>query len=156
MKTGFGITFSDGPVTDLEPGEIAIRGVITLGVHRERFVADVSYWSKGQYEMQWVTALQAIVSEKDRSALITSMHHPSKANFVEWWPMWRERSEIVFHNQLLPLNQLSVPFDPSYPDQFVGERVSINEDGAKISEWHVKVEAVRNFLARNSARLPRH
>jgi len=143
---GFEIAFGGESVPDLEPGEVAILGTISLGLHRESFVADLSFWSRGQYEMQWLQALQTILSREDRTALITSMHDPANAKFIEWWPMWKEGSEIILHNQLLLLDSLGEPFDSSHPGRFIGDRISTNEEGQAISEWRIQVYAVREFL----------
>ena len=146
-KSSFGIAFTEENVSDLEPGETATMGVLLLGTHVERFVANLCFWSKAQYEHQWRNALESILTQADRSALITSMHDPTSAKFIEWWPMWREGKEIVFHSQLLFLSDLSEPFDISRPARHIGPRRSQNEDGGETSEWRIQADAIRSFLA---------
>lgn len=143
----FSIAFSNEPISDLEPGETAIVLVMTLGSFIERTIADVSYWGKSQYEMQWIGAIRSVLSQTGKSALITSMRDPAVAKFIEWWPMWREGQEVILHHQLFFLDKLDMPFDPYHSDKFVGKRFSRNEDGEEISEWRVPVNAIQDFFA---------
>lgn len=145
LSVSFCIEFIDDPITDLEPGEIAARGKISLGAHVERFVADLSFWNKDQYARQWASAIDSLIKGGDRSALITSMHDPSRSEFVEWWPMWKDGSDIIFRNQLLFLGNLAEPPDFENPGKHIGARRPKNEDGDQISEWRLPLTAVLSY-----------
>lgn len=83
-----------------------------------------------------------------RSALITSVTDPITANFIGWWPMYLVEDVVHVQNQLLFMADLSRPLDPSNPYEMVREHCSVSEDGERISEWEVSVEALALWLER--------
>jgi hypothetical protein len=142
----FGIQFvSDSP--DAEPGAgPVVAGVLTLGMHREHFVASLEYWSREQYEASWREAL-SLALRGECAALITSMPDPAVANVVRWWPIYpKDGVSLVVQEHLLFLRELSRAFDPKQPFTFLLPYGSAEEDGEPISEWTVDASDVRDFL----------
>jgi CdiI N-terminal domain len=143
----FRIEFSDEASAGMTVPDGEATGILQLGPHVERFIAELSFWTRSEYQLHWERQLVSIVDKTLRGGLITSMDDPGTAKFIEWWPMWREDSTIFFQNQLLFLDQLLEPFDPYDAARSVGVRKTTSSDGAAISQWNVHVDSIRQFLA---------
>jgi len=139
----FSIDLLDEPVSGIESDRL---GLITIGPYVERFVAPIGYWDVTQYRHHWQQAITRIVQGSVTSALITSMYDPAVANFIYWWPMYRLDDTVHFQNHILFLNELETAFEPNDPFRFVPERVVINSDSEKISEWSASIADLESFL----------
>jgi hypothetical protein len=128
------------------PPDGTAYGQITIGPFRERFQSDLSFWKRPDYERQWRDATSKILTS-DRAAMITSMGDPVSANFIRWWPMYRDGEQIIMQEHLLFLDELNTPFDPEAAEKFVHDRRTLSEEGQPISEWTTSREGVRGFLA---------
>jgi hypothetical protein len=122
-------------------------GEVCIGSFRERFLSDVTFWRRADYEKQWASAASSILSG-DKTGLIVSLPDPSSANFVRWWAMYREGEVVFLQEQICFLDELSEKFDPDMVYKFVRSRETTSEDGQAISEWSTTVSAVRGFLDR--------
>lgn len=146
----FWVGFTDEPLIELEPTEADGRiGLLVLGKHEERFPVHLSIWSEQQYVDHWKSALVRALDEKP-SALITDMATPAQSSHLIWWPMWRIKSEVVFHNQLLFFKQHGIEESQTDVERLygvIGERMSHNNDGTALSEWIVPVSEVQTSLA---------
>jgi len=140
----FSIELLHEPGSDVESRTL---GVITIGSYVERFFAATEYWDIPRYGYHWRQAITRIIQGSVRSALITSMYDPAVANFIYWWPMYRIGDTVKFQNHILFLNELKTPFDPTDPYRFVPERMIINNDGEKISEWSASMSDLERFLS---------
>ena len=138
----FSIELLDDFASDLK----SRLGAITIGSYVERFVAATEYWDITRYRYHWHEAITRILQGSVKSALITSMYDPAVANFIYWWPMYRLGQIVQFQNHILFLNELE-QFDPNDPFHFVPERITINDDGEKISEWSASIEDLERFLS---------
>src|SRR5215211_3873361 len=142
----FSIKWMPKSVVNPETHEKAGQGVITLGKFQERFTAPLDYWTAKAYREHWKQAIARIVQDSSVSCLVTSMYDPATANYIVWWPMYRVGEMVHLQNQLLFLENLPSPFVPSDPCLFVPERVTVNEEGEKVSEWSVPVQDMEIFL----------
>lgn len=140
----FAIELLDEPAPDLEAGRV---GIITIGAYVERFSAAMAYWDASRYRRHWLQALTRIVHDSDTSTLITSLYDPAVANFIYWWPIYRVGHTVHFQNHILFLSELDTPFDPNDPYRFVPERMIINSDGDRISEWSTSIADLEYFLS---------
>ena len=120
-------------------------GRITIGDFSETFEADLSYWSPERYCQQWADATRRLVAGDGRAAFITSMYPPESANFIWWWPAWREGTRVLVQNQMLLFDQLDEPFDEADPYRSLGVRSRTTEDGYGISTWEAGVAEVEAF-----------
>ena len=128
-------------------------GRITIGDFSEQFEVDLSYWQPDQYRQQWAEAARLIVAGDGPAAFITSMRRPETANFITWWPTWREGDRVLIQNQILILDQLEEPFDETDPYRSLGPMEHTSEEGDPISSWETsvgEVEAFRERLARGA------
>ena len=121
-------------------------GIIILADFQETFVASLIYWEVKDYENHWRTALERLVRGDD-SCLITSLTDPKTANFLDWWPIYRNQEVAVFQNHLLFLDTLPRVFTPDNPYQFIPEHRTKTDEGGEISEWTVPVKDIEEFLA---------
>ncbi|MGW1889795.1 hypothetical protein ACWCP6_05940 [Streptomyces sp. NPDC002004] len=122
-------------------------GEITLGRHQETFQADLSHWERGHYESSWRENVGRILDGHERAALISSITDPATANFIFWWPMYRTAEGVTIQNQMLLLEELEEPFDPTRPWDFVTRHENVDEDGERVSEWTLPLQALSNYLA---------
>lgn len=141
----FSIDLLDETTSDIESGRL---GLITIGSYVERFVAAIEYWDVIQYRRHWQEAITRIIQGSVTSTLITSMYDPAVANFIYWWPMYRLGHTVQFQNHILFLNELETPFDSNDPFRFVPERMIINSEGDKISEWSASIADLEYFLSK--------
>ncbi|MFD7918151.1 hypothetical protein ACFV3R_02820 [Streptomyces sp. NPDC059740] len=140
----FSIAFT-GQVADYDPS-VAV-GEITLGEHGETFHAEVGFWQISDYESSWASALARVTSESViTSCLVTSISNPEHANFIAVWPMYRFGDTIHVQNQMVFLDELTEPFDPARPWDYVDDFEVVDEDGNDISDWVVSVSEVVDFM----------
>jgi hypothetical protein len=121
-------------------------GSIVIGEFEELFESPLSFWSIGDYQKHWKRALERTVNGAAKSCLFTSMYDPPTANFLFWWPLYREGQIVYIQNQMLFLNKIDGALDPVNPYVHVPDRKVINKDGEKISEWNTTVEEISQFL----------
>lgn len=116
---------------------------IVIGGHREIVEVPLQYWRREQYREQWRRAIDRIVSGESTACLITGMHDPQKANFIAWWPMWREGSTVYIQNQILFMDDVQGGFDEKDPYRHIPKRKTVTDEGERISEWSVRVSEFR-------------
>lgn len=138
------------PNEDVDTRADCCYGELCIESLRERFVVDITFWERADYEKQWLRAALNIV-DGDKSALIVSVTNPATSNFVRWWAMYRDQDTIYFQEQIRFLAELSDAFDPYAVEKFVLPRETVSEDGEAISEWSTTVSTVRDFLSRASS-----
>jgi hypothetical protein len=126
-------------------------GEILLGTFSERFEIVLEFWSKSDYERQWIDGVRRILKGSPKSSLITSLTNPATANFIAWWPIYREDSVCIFQNQFLFMDQLIDPFDIVNPYQSLDDRSQVSEDGNLISEWVVQLDDMGQWLQRQES-----
>ena len=121
----------------------ALRGRTTLGNHREEFLAALDPWSRADYERHWIEAARRLLGGADRTGFFTSA-------FRFWWVMWREGNTLFVHEQLMVPETLIAPFDLANAYRQIGERRTFSEDGQRVSEWHLELSDIRDFVERRA------
>lgn len=142
----FSIQFPPDATEETDENQRFMAGRKTLGDFREEFLAHLDYWTPKQYEAQWRDAVLGIVSGKSVDALITDMHDLRTAHHLVSWPMYREGDRVFVQNRLLFLNDLGRPQQLEDLIPRIGNRRTINDEGAQISEWDVGVSDLLAFL----------
>lgn len=123
-------------------------GQITIGDFSETFEADLGYWSSERYCQQWADATRRLAMGNAPVAFITSMYPPKLANYIWWWPAWREGGRVLVQNQLLVFEQLDRPFVEADPYRSLGVRDRTTEDGYGVSTWETSVAELQAFEER--------
>jgi hypothetical protein len=121
-------------------------GEIVIGDFHERFESPLDYWSVKDYQSQWKEALMRIIEGHEKSCFITSINNPRSSNFYIWWPIYREDESVFIQNHLFFLGEAQEPFNLYNPYKSVKERVTINGEGQKISEWMVSINEISDFF----------
>lgn len=142
----FSISFLQNATHNIDICPNHALGEIVIGDFRERFESPLDYWSIKDYQSQWKEALRKTIEGNAKSCLITSLNDPRSSNFYIWWPIYRENESVFIQNHLFFLDEAPEPFDLYNPYKFVKERVTINEDGQKISEWTVSMDEISDFV----------
>ena len=128
-------------------GEQALEGQLTIDEFSEPFKSSISYWNRDEYLSQWKSGFQAILQGEKKSAFITSMYDPTKANFIFWWVMYRNEKDVFIQNHVLFLDELDEAFDENDFIKFVPERETLSEDGEPISEWKASIIDIREYFS---------
>jgi hypothetical protein len=138
----FDIAFTDDDSTHSN----SLRGKIRLGEFVEAFESSLQFWTRQDYEKQWVNGVRRVVLEHSDSCLISSLTDPENSNFIFWWPIYIDGDKAIFHNQVLFINECQHKFDASQPSRSLHPRETVDEDGNKISEWFVQIADLEEWL----------
>lgn len=151
MKKMFSIEFLDEPLEYPfdDPSIPAAPGRLMLGKCEEEFLANLALWNKSDYESHWIRELKAFVGGNYKVALIVSYYDPKTSLNMEIWRVYRDREWAYFSNQLLFCSTLPDHFEVSEISRYIDDRVVIDEDGNRISEWNVAIRDIELFLKRS-------
>jgi hypothetical protein len=144
----FAIGFSDEQVEyPYDDATIpAARGFLMLGEHRENFLANLSKWSKVDYEQHWCRELHLLLDGQHKVALIVSFDDPKAAHNMEIWKVYRDSAVVRFQNQLRWYESLPSDFDPWRMSEYIDDHTEFNPEGDRLSEWTVSAADVRSFV----------
>jgi hypothetical protein len=124
-----------------------IWGRLTFGHFRDEFQAPLYDWAPGDYAAQWLEAATRLVDGAPVAVFLTHMMHPT-APYHLGWPAWREGDQIYLQERLFVTEQLAAPFDPYQAELFAGARQERTPEGEPISQWHVTVRDLADFVRR--------
>lgn len=149
----FSIGFSDEPLEyPYDDTSIpAAPGTLRLGEQTEEFLANLSLWSKFDYQSHWTRELKSLFEGNRKAALVVSYDDPKAASNMEIWRVYRDGECLHLQNQLLPYSNLPHTFEVSEISQYIPDRVVITADGNRFSEWDVAIRDVEVFLRRSGA-----
>ena len=144
----FSISFSGEPLEYPfdDPSIPAAPGKLVLGTSEEEFLANLSIWSKSDYEAHWERELRALVEGNSKVALVVSYDDPKAASNLEIWRVYRDEESAHFQNQLLSYDNLPADFEVSEIRRYIQDRVVTNAHGDRISEWDVALRDIELFL----------
>jgi hypothetical protein len=131
------IRFFTPSVSD-EDGRPHAGGVLLLGGTRLCFVADLQYWSIGDYQRQWREGIARLAAGAPSTALMTAYRGPEDRPHI-MWALWRDETYVYIQEQTVLPAELDAPFDPRSPYAQTGERVAASEAGLPIPEWRVEL-----------------
>jgi CdiI N-terminal domain len=129
----------------------AAPGWLVLGTSTEAFLANLSLWTKSDYESHWKHELTSILEGNRKAALVVSYDDPKAASNMEIWRVYRDGACAHFQNQLLPYSHLRGDFEISKISQYIQDRIAISAESNRISEWNVDIREVELFLQRSKA-----
>ena len=127
-------------------------GRIVLGDFEETFEASLEHWGVADYRRSWRDAVGRIVNDTGPAALVTSMVDPAVANFIRWWPLYRVGAEVLVHEHMLMVDELSRPVDLANLFELVPEYRSASEAEGSVSEWRLPIGSFQAFLDSGGAR----
>jgi hypothetical protein len=140
----FDIRFTTSEPEVQEDGWLGLWGETVLRDYRERFLAPLGPWSRGDYERQWIEAAGRLLGSEARAGFFTTA-------FQFWWVMWREGERIFVQEEFLTPERLEGLTDPGRaPYHLIAERVTESEDGEEVSQWEIGASEVQAFLSRRS------
>ena len=132
----------------------ATRGQITIGDFTESFMAPLAFWSTSDYQAQWKAGLLRILKGAAKSCLITEVHSPSGNPHVMWWLLYRSGTSVFIQNNLLLPRNRGNRFAIQSPYRNIPRRVTMNEEGLRISEWRTTMRELEAFLEAERLHLP--
>jgi hypothetical protein len=147
----FFIGFTDDPLEYPfdDPNIPAAPGKLVLGKCTEEFLANLSLWSRSDYESHWTSELKALVGVNPKVALVVSYNNPKASSNLEIWRVYRDGEWARFQNQRPRYSDLPHGFEISKMSQYIQDRVVITAEGNKISEWDVPIRDIELFLRSN-------
>lgn len=120
-------------------------GQITIGSFQERFIVPLDFWSVNDYRRHWRDSIDFLISAGKDTCLITAMHDPNTANYIQWWLLYPHGTSVFIQNHLLFLSTLSSPFNVLEPHLHIPARRVINDEGLPISEWESTLDDFVSF-----------
>jgi hypothetical protein len=152
-QTVFDIFFEAGdPVPVDEDGWLGLPGRSVFGTFTESFVAPLGWWSRGDYERQWLEGAGRLAAGMQQSAFVL------EPGWL-WWIAWLDGDRVFIQQRLLVAPEMAearaarpnaVPYDN------VGARNTRSSDGDPLSQWAVSVVDVRAFLDRRALESEHH
>ena len=115
------------------------HGEIQIDDFKESFRADLSFWSKTDYEHHWARAAE-VLHEGSPVVFIISMTDPATSNFIRSWACYPIKRELVFQERILFLEDLSEPFNLDEPHSHALPYESLTDEGEAFSEWRTSRE----------------
>jgi CdiI N-terminal domain len=140
----FNVEFVGSP--QIEFGELAARGRITLRDFSEEFVAPLIFWAADDYRRQWRDAAERILSGCERSCFVAAMRQSPLYGAIFLWPAYRDGEVVYIQHKLLLPQLVRGSFDPSNPYAQIDERRALSDESEQISEWQVSVGDIARFL----------
>jgi hypothetical protein len=124
-------------------------GRIVAGELDESFRSNLYDWDKHAYESQWLQSLERLLKGDEKAVLITSYVHQRAVSNLEWWALYRGKCDTVHVQNHLPWfdQQLKREFSVADASKFLRDRVTVNEDGNRLSEWDVPLKDIELFVA---------
>jgi hypothetical protein len=134
-----------------QDGQLLMPVIFTFGHDAECCYLPLGYWRLQDYLSQWVEGLSRVSKSNGRSALITSISHPSvAANVVAWlfYPIDHTsiaiQQHLLFHAKVILQNGMM-----NY--SALPDRETHSEDGYPISEWAISNTDIDNGIDQLSA-----
>ena len=107
----------------------------------ESFFSSLQALSKNDYLKQWLLAVDIIIQGKDRSGIVVDYADLESEIVGEWWTLYLlDKDLIAVQNQLIGRGFAIENFT-----NYVPHYQSIDEEGNKISEWHITLEDLIEF-----------
>jgi hypothetical protein len=145
----FSICFTGEPDEYLgdDPNTPYAIGRIVAGELDENFASTLYDWKKCDYEAQWLHSLERLIAGEQKVALITSYVNPGDSSNLVWWALYRGQGDLVHvQNHLRLYDQLGDGFSVATASAFLDERITVDEDGNRISEWCVSLAEIKLFV----------
>jgi CdiI N-terminal domain len=150
----FSIEFADEPMEyPFDDTSVPVApGRLLLGKSIEEFLANLSLWSKADYESHWARELKSLFEGKLKVALVVSYDDPKASSNLEIWRLYRDGEWVHFQNQLPWYSNLPHEFEISEMSNYIDDRKVMDADGKnRLSEWNVALRDIEMFLRRLNA-----
>lgn len=147
----FSICFTSEPDQHLgdDPNEPYALGRIVAGGLDEGFASTLYEWGQRDYEAQWLHSLRRLIAGDKKVVLITQYVNPAESSHLEWWALYCGEDDMVYvQNHLRFYDQLGSNFSVADANRFLAERITVNEQGNRISEWEVPLAEITLFVDR--------
>jgi hypothetical protein len=113
----------------------------------EEFHADLHDWGKQEYETQWLQALDGLLQGEQKAVLIIRYVNQKQSDNLEWWALYRDDDTVHVQNHLPFYAAFDREFSVAEASSFLHDRVTVDENGNRISEWDVPLKEIQLFVA---------
>jgi hypothetical protein len=125
------------------------RGFIRIGDFSEKFVVTLNYWPAAQYTQQWHASLKRLLAGSPAVGLVTWMIAPESGDPGKAWILYREGDTVFIRENLFVSPDLRFELDTDLQLLHIPPRTTVAEDGTPVSEWHIGIAAIEDFLRRS-------
>lgn len=143
----FVICFRDEPNTYTDEDSTWAVGRIVAGELDEEFHANLYEWDKHAYETQWLQSLERLLGDDQKAVLITNYVNQQESSNLEWWALYRDGDTVHVQNHLPWYDSFDREFSIAEASSFLHDRVTIDEDGNRVSEWDVPLREIELFVS---------
>lgn len=121
-------------------------GEIQVADLQETFEMPLKYWSQNDYKQQWKNAIKRIVTH-EQSCFVIELELTKTAPRANLWILYKDGDIVHMQNKILFglrfINMLKKePFTMETCYNFIRPRRTKTDDGMKISEWNIELEAI--------------
>jgi hypothetical protein len=142
-------------ITDEESeDEQTAIGCVQIGQFAERFLITLNYWDEATFERKWREAVTRLILGANAVGLMTWMTAPGVKDNGRAWILYREGQRVFIQDKIFIVSNESPKFDEEEHLVAIPPRITIDEDGLKISEWETGIQCLINYLAEYAH--PRH
>jgi hypothetical protein len=121
---------------------------VTLGEFVESFPLIVSLWTASEYERQWATAIEALVTQRvGRAMLVTDIQDAQDSDAISCFVLFREGSRVFVRQRFMrPAPRIDVRI-PDAIEASIPLRIQAGDrERSEVSEWCVTVDDLGKFL----------
>ena len=126
--------------------EPSVTGLITIGDYQEEFVVSLLTWKVDDYVRQWKAGLERLKHES-ASCLVAAMRDLDVSDFINWWILYRIDDDVYIQNQMVFADDAQRPTEENIY-ACIPERVTVNEDGYRISEWKISFSDIEEWIGK--------
>ena len=146
-KLAFMICFTDEPNTYTDEDSTWAIGQIVAGELNERFHANLHEWDKQAYESQWLQSVEGLLRGDQKAVLITYFVNQRESSNLEWWALYRDGDTVHIQNHSPWYDSFDREFSVAEASSFLHDRVTVDADGNRISEWDVPLREIELFFS---------
>jgi hypothetical protein len=134
------------PPFDDEEGR-GLWGLTVLGGFSERFIAPIGWWSRQDYERQWIEGAERLLRGEASTAFTIEAGRL-------WWTAWGEGQDVIIQQRYLVTDEMEPAWTAEaseMPYELTGIRYTHTDEGTGVSEWRVNLDDLRDFVARRGS-----
>lgn len=126
--------------------------LLTLGDYEEYIDIPLNYWDIKAYKKQWHEGIERLKTF-NTSCLVTAVWRRDPDPLIFIWELYKEQNTIFVHNAMITwefkkYRPALPPFDSNTCYAYINPRKTVTENGEKISEWSIELDALKHARVR--------
>jgi CdiI N-terminal domain len=118
---------------------------VIIGDHKEVFPLITTLWTRAEYELQWRSALQDLISGVVNScALVTDIQPPDESAGIAYWALFREGTAVYFQERLSRDPSPHLTGSARLAEPHIAPRIQgTAEERSCVSEWVLSIKDIK-------------